>query len=100
MKRGRAAESISIARSASRPRVISEPTTNATPDAHCVTIDASVTASTGGVSMTTQSNGTGLHLPHQAVHPAGCEQLGRIRRCLSGSHDPEIRFSEALNRLG
>jgi hypothetical protein len=55
--RGLPAVSVSIARSARRRRVISEPTTNATPETHCVRIDASVTANTGGVSMITHSNG-------------------------------------------
>ena len=46
-----------MARSASRRRVMPDPSTNATPVACRARIDASVTASTGGVSMITHSNG-------------------------------------------
>ena len=55
--RGPPSASVSIARSAARRRVIAAPTTNTTPVAYRARIDASVTASTGGVSSTTQSNG-------------------------------------------
>jgi hypothetical protein len=49
--------SVWIARSAWTRRVISEPMTKTIPETFWAMITASVTASTGGVSMTTQSNG-------------------------------------------
>jgi hypothetical protein len=51
-----------MARSACARRVISAPTTNTRPDTYGAMITASVTASTGGVSMITQSNGPAFRL--------------------------------------
>ena len=92
--RGRPAASVSMARSASRRRVISDPTTNATPDTHCVRIDASVTARTGGVSTMTQSNGPCCTCPSSAsMRPdasssdglGGVDPAGMIHRSGSAS---------------
>ena len=59
--------SVSIARSACTRRVISEPMTKTTPETARATITASVTASTGGVSMITQSNGPDRRLASSAL---------------------------------
>ena len=55
--RGPPIASVSMARSAARRRVMVAPSTKITPVACLASSDASVTASTGGVSTTTQSNG-------------------------------------------
>ena len=54
---------------------------------------ASVTASTGGVSMITQSNGPLLQVREEAVHPLRRQQLGRVRRRPAGRDHQQVRLA-------
>ena len=64
----------------------------------CAMITASVTASTGGVSMMTQSNGPLRQVRDEVVHPLRREQLGRVRRRAAGGDHEEVRVRRALDR--
>ena len=93
----RAGMIVSSARSASRRRVISAPITNVTPETSGARITASVTASTGGVSITIQSNGPCDRFVEQRLHALRREQLGWIRRRLAGGDRQQVRIDRALD---
>ena len=93
----RACSSWSSAVCAAWRLVTSAAITKRTPEARCATTAASVTASTGGVSMITQSKWPLSELVRSAKR-LRAEKLRRVWRRLAGRHDPQVLDAARVNR--